>query len=210
MFGNIYPLPLGADCEPRLEHFCKEPEALRQNAELPFHASNQAEGRILNELASCKNSGEGVIGEVYNVLEKVKRGVVQGLAVFRHAELVSAFQFVILRCQRHSPIRCWYNFKASLRVVKNLKNNKVQLIAPYKTYPLPLREGIKGRGPLGVVSASQLTSLRRGFCKILNLPSILRNLNITLSLTLSLGEGIKSYPLYLWEREEFQCEFYEH
>ena len=44
------------------------------------------EGRILNELASCKNSGEGGIGEVYNVLEEVKRGVVQGLAVFRHSE----------------------------------------------------------------------------------------------------------------------------
>ncbi len=42
----ISPLPLGADCEPRLEHFCKEPEALWQNAELPFYASNQAEGRI--------------------------------------------------------------------------------------------------------------------------------------------------------------------
>ena len=48
--------------------------------------------------------------------------------------MVSASQFVILRCQRHSPIRCWYNFKASLRVAKNLKNNKVQLIVPYKTY----------------------------------------------------------------------------
>ncbi len=103
VFGNVFPLPLG-------------------------------EGRIsMRVFTSIRNSGEGVIGEVYNVLEEVKRGVVQGLAVFRHAELVSASQFVILRCQRHSPIRCWYNFKASLRVANNLKNNKVQLIAPCKT-----------------------------------------------------------------------------
>ncbi len=52
----------------------------------------------------------------------------------RHAELVSASHSVILRCQRHSPIRCWYNFKASLRVAKNLK------LAPSLALPL------KGRG----------------------------------------------------------------
>ena len=63
-----------ADCEPRLEQFCKELEALRQNAELPFNASNQAEGRILNELASCKNSGEGAftLAEVFSPCRKVK------------------------------------------------------------------------------------------------------------------------------------------
>ena len=109
------------------------------------------EGRILNELASCKNSGEGGISEVYNVLEEVKRGVGQEVAVFRHAEFISASQFVILRCQRHSAIRYWYNFKASLRVAKNLK-------------PAP-------------------------------------------SLALPQGEGTLLYPLYLWERVEFQCEF---
>ena len=97
------------------------------------------EGRILNELASCKNSGEGGISEVYNALEEVS-GLGQGSTNFRHSE----------RSEE-----------------------------------------------------SQLTSLRRGFCKIFSLPSILRNLNITLSL----GEGTKSYPLYLWERAEFQCEF---
>ena len=58
----------------------------------------------------------------------------EGTKELRHAELVSASHSVILRCQRHSPIRCWYNFKASLRAAKNLKNNKVQLIVPYKTY----------------------------------------------------------------------------
>ena len=52
----------------------------------------------------------------------------------RHAELDSASHSVILRCQRHSPIRCWYNFKASLRVAKNLK------LAPSLALPL------KGRG----------------------------------------------------------------
>ena len=60
VFGDIFPLPLGADCEPRLEHFYKEPEALRQNAELPFNASNQAEGRIsMRVFTSIRNSGEG-------------------------------------------------------------------------------------------------------------------------------------------------------
>ena len=184
------------------------------------------------------------LGVVYNVLVEVKRGVVQGLAVFRHAEFISASQFVILRCQRHSPIRCWYNFKASLRVAKNLckyeilrskdlrmtknaslrgakrRDNPGKLtkswIAHYvrndrKSYPLPLREGIKGRGVLGVVSASQLTSLRRVFCKILSLPSILRNLNTTLSLTLSLGEGTKLNSLAPCGRgKNFNASFYEH
>ena len=123
MFGIVFPLPLG-------------------------------EGRILNELASCKNSGEGVmrsventfplvLGAVYNVLEEVS-GLGQGLAVFRHAEFISASQFVILRCQRHSPIRCWYNFKASLRVAKNLKLAP-SLALPHRRgnitiSPRPLRE----------------------------------------------------------------------
>ncbi len=41
---TIIPSPLeGADCERRLEHFCKEPKTLRQSAELPFNTSNQAE-----------------------------------------------------------------------------------------------------------------------------------------------------------------------
>ena len=39
------------------------------------------EGRILNELASCKNSGEGGLGEVYNVLEEVS-GIAQGTTEF--------------------------------------------------------------------------------------------------------------------------------
>ena len=54
------------------------------------------EGRILIELASCKNSGEGGISEVYNVLEEVKRGVGQEVAVFRHAEFISASQILKL------------------------------------------------------------------------------------------------------------------
>ncbi len=75
------------------------------------------EGRILNELASCKNSGEGGLGEVYNVLEEVS-GIGQGTTEFcfpkesktypnpvlqkegtresRHAELDSASHSVIL------------------------------------------------------------------------------------------------------------------
>ena len=114
------------------------------------------EGRILNELASCKNSGEGGISEVYNVLEEVKRGVGQEVAVFRHAEFISASQFVILRCQRHSPIRCWYNFKASLRVAKNLK------LAP--SLALPHRRGNITISPLplgeGRISMRVFTSIR--------------------------------------------------
>ena len=42
----------------------------------------------------------------------------------------------------------WCKIFVILSKVKDLKNIKVQLIAPYKTYPLPLREGIKGRGVL--------------------------------------------------------------
>ena len=60
MFGDIFPLPLG-------------------------------EGRIsMRVFTSIRNTGEGVIGEVYNALEEVKRGVGQEVAVFRHAEFISA------------------------------------------------------------------------------------------------------------------------
>ncbi len=72
------------------------------------------------------------IGAVYNALEEVSsigRGLWSVLD-FCHPELDSGSHSVMLNA------------------AKNLKNNKVQLIAPYKTYPLPLREGIKGRGVL--------------------------------------------------------------
>ena len=62
----------------------------------------------------------------YNVIKERKeimKQIIENLMKHtRHAELDLASQFVILRCQRHSPIRCWYNFKASLRVAKNLKS----------------------------------------------------------------------------------------
>ena len=54
------------------------------------------EGRILNELASCKNSGGGGLGEVYNVLEEVS-GLGQGSTNFRHSERSEESQLTSLR-----------------------------------------------------------------------------------------------------------------
>ena len=96
------------------------------------------EGRILNELASCKNSGEGGIGEVYNVLEEVKRGVVQGLAVFRHSERSEESQLTSLRGG-------FCKIPSLPSILRNLNKTPLPNPLPRRgnqvTSPLPLGEG---------------------------------------------------------------------
>ncbi len=138
VFGDIFPLPLGADCELRLEHFCKEPEALRQNAELPFNASNQAEGRIsMRVFTSVRNSGEGGIGAVYYVLEEVS-GVGQGFINFRQSERSEESQVTSLRGG-------FCKIPSLPSILRNLNKTPLPNPLPWRgnqvTSPLPLGEG---------------------------------------------------------------------
>ena len=106
------------------------------------------EGRILNELASCKNSGEGVVrsvkntfplvlGEVYNVLEEVS-GIGQRSTNFRHSERSEESQLTSLRGG-------FCKIPSLPSILRNLNKTPLPNPLPRRgnqvTSPLPLGEG---------------------------------------------------------------------
>ena len=67
---------------------------------------------------------------------------------------------VILRCRRHFSIRCWYNFKASLRGTKNLSKTHPSLTkVGDRNAAFTLAEVLITLGIIGVVAAIVLPNL---------------------------------------------------